>query len=70
MSKTSDKGFDCVQLMRRVREELSEEINRFPTSEDRIQWIQSFQHSDPLLRRLQTEAAQHTHPAAGGRRRA
>lgn len=70
MSKTSDRGFDCVQVMRRIREELSEEVNRLPSSKDRIQWIQSFQHSDPLLRRLQREAAQHAHPAVGGRKRA
>lgn len=70
MSKTSEKSFDCVQVMRRIRAELSEELNQLPTFEDRIHWLQSFQHSDPLLQRLQREAAQQTHAADGGRKRA
>jgi len=67
MSEASDKGCDCVQVMRRIREELSEEMNRLPTSEDRIRWIQSFQHSNPLLRRLQTAVVQQSHAPVGGR---
>ncbi len=70
MTERSDKSFDCVAMMRRIRDELSEEIGRLTSFEEKIAWLRSFQHTDPVLQRLQSLAAQQAHAAEDGRKRA
>jgi hypothetical protein len=57
MSKPAPKPFDCVQSMRRIRDELSAEIADM--SYDQLaQWLRSHRYTDPFLRRLAEKAAQ------------
>ena len=45
------KGFDCVKTTREIRDRLSVELAGM-SPEDRVQWLNSRDFSDPLLRRL------------------
>ena len=45
------KGFDCVKTTREIRDRLSAELDGM-SPEDRIQWLNSMDVADPLLRRL------------------
>ena len=45
------KGFDCVKTTREIRDRLNVELARM-SPEDRVQWLNSRDFSDPLLRRL------------------
>lgn len=60
MSEAAGKSFDCVEVMRRIRTELAEEMRCATTFEERLRWLRSIQYSDPLLQRLQQEALQQT----------
>ena len=52
MTATREKrGFDCVKTTRQIRDRLSIELAGM-SPEDRIQWLNSRDFSDPLLRRL------------------
>lgn len=68
MSETSEKSFDCVAMMRRIRDDLSQEMSHLTTFEDKVAWLRSFEHTDPLLRRLQASAAQQAPAVDGGRK--
>lgn len=69
MSEAPCKSFDCVETMRRIRTQLAEEMSHATTFDERLQWLRSVQYSDPLLQRLQHEAAQQPLAPAGGRKR-
>ena len=45
------KGFDCVKTTREIRDRLGVELAGM-SPEDRVQWLNSRDFSDPLLRRL------------------
>ena len=45
------KGFDCVKTTREIRDRLNVELARM-SPEDRVQWLNSRDFSDPLLRHL------------------
>ena len=52
MTTTREKtGFDCVKTTREIRDRLSVELAGM-SREDRVQWLNSRDFSDPLLRRL------------------
>ena len=52
MTTTREKtGFDCVKTTREIRDRLSVELVGM-SAEDRGQWLDSRDFSDPLLRRL------------------
>ena len=52
MTTTREKtGFDCVKTTREIRDRLSVELAGM-SAEDRVQWLNSRDFSDPLLRRL------------------
>lgn len=52
MTTTREKtGFDCVKTTREIRDRLSVELARM-SPEDRVQWLNNRDFSDPLLRRL------------------
>lgn len=66
MNEKSDKTVDCVAMMRRIRDELSQQLNQLATYEERIAWLRAFKHSDPALENLQEWAAQQAHAADEG----
>lgn len=70
MSERSQKTFDCVEMMRKIRDDLSEQLAHLETFEDRLKWLRTFQHTDPLLQKLQRLAAEQAHAADGGRKTA
>ena len=45
------KGFDCVKTTREIRDRLGVELAGM-SPEDRVQWLNTRDFSDPLLRRL------------------
>ena len=57
MNKNRVKTFDCVELMRNIRDRISAEI-RGLTPEKEIAWLRSWKPTDPLLHRLHKKAAQ------------
>ena len=52
------KTFDAVEMMRRIRDELSAKIERM-TLEEELEWLASQDLKDPFLERLRQKAAQH-----------
>ena len=69
MASTATKTFDCVETMRRARQELGEKIAGMSHAE-LVRWLRSREYSDPSLRRLAERAAQQaaTADAAAPRR--
>ena len=51
MNTRTKKAFDCVKTTREIRDRLSAELVGM-SPEDRVQWLNSRDFSDPLLRRL------------------
>ena len=51
MHKSAHKSFDCVENMREIRAEISEEIAGMDHAELR-QWFRAHRYSDPVLQRL------------------
>ena len=52
MTTTREKqGFDCVKTTREIRDRLGVELAGM-SPEDRVQWLNTRDFSDPLLRRL------------------
>ena len=52
MTTTREKtGFDCVRTTREIRDRLGVELAGM-SPEDRVQWLNTRDFSDPLLRRL------------------
>ena len=45
------QGFDCVKTTREIRDRVSVELAGM-SPEDRVQWLNSRDFSDPLLRRI------------------
>ena len=45
------KGFDCVKTTREIRDRLSVKLAEM-SPEERVQWLNNRDFSDPLLRRL------------------
>ncbi len=70
MSESAKKTFDCVEMMRKIRDDLSEQLAHLETFEDRLKWLRTFQHTDPLLQMVQRMAAEQTHAADGRRKTA
>lgn len=68
MSSPSSKTFDCVQSMRRIRDEISAEIADM-TYDELARWLRTRQYSDPFLQQLAEKAARQAdaadRPAAG-----
>lgn len=66
MSEGTSKAFDCVKMMRDIRDKLSEEIG--DKSYDQLRnWLRTHRYSDPFLQRLAERAAQQAHAADEGR---
>ena len=57
MNQNRQKPFDCVQMMRDIRDRISNEI-RGLTAEEQLAWLSTAKLSDPLLRRLRKKAPQ------------
>jgi hypothetical protein len=57
MSKEK-KNFDAVEMMRKIRDKISAEIEGM-TLEEELEWLATQELEDPLLKRLQRRAAQH-----------
>jgi hypothetical protein len=57
MNRRTDKTFDCVQSMRRIRDELSAEIADM-SYDELAQWLRSHRYADPFLQRLAERASQ------------
>lgn len=53
----TDKKFDAVAMMRKIRDELSAQISGM-TLEEELKWLASQEIKDPFLRRLRDKAAQ------------
>jgi hypothetical protein len=68
MSKSSSKGFDCVQSMRQIRDKLSAEIAEM-SYDELAQWLRAHKYSDPFLQRLAEKAAQQAEVAGPSRSR-
>jgi hypothetical protein len=51
MTTREKKEFDCVKSTREIRDRLSVELAGM-SPEDRVQWLNSRDYSDPLLRHL------------------
>lgn len=58
MNKNGKKSFDCVEMVRGIRDRISGEMQTL-TAEEQIAWIRSTKLSDPRLERLRKKAAQH-----------
>ena len=57
MNRRTDKTFDCVQSMRRIRDEISAEIADM-SYDELAQWLRSHRYADPFLQRLADRASQ------------
>lgn len=57
MSDNASKIFDCVEAMRKTRDELSTEIEGM-SYDELVQWFRSRRYTDPILQRLAENAAQ------------
>jgi hypothetical protein len=55
--RSREKKFDAVAMMRKIRDELSAQINGM-TLEEELRWLASQELKDPFLRRLRDKAAQ------------
>jgi hypothetical protein len=62
MNRT-EKQFDAVEMMRSIRNKLSEQIEGM-TLEEELAWLASQDLKDPLLNRLREKAAQQAAAAA------
>ena len=51
MPESARKSFDCVENMREIRVEISEEISSMNRAELR-RWFRDHRYSDPVLQRL------------------
>jgi hypothetical protein len=51
----SKKSFDAVELMRSIRDQLTEETRRMSV-EEQIAWLHKREISDPFLKRLADKA--------------
>ena len=58
MGKQGKKRFDCVEMVRGIRDRISEELRGLSIGEQ-IMWLSSAKLSDPGLERLRKKAAQH-----------
>ena len=58
MNRNGKKSFDCVEMVRGIRDRISEEM-RTLTAEEQISWVRSTKLSDPGLERLRKKAAHH-----------
>jgi hypothetical protein len=56
MNNAEWKTFDRVKCMRRIREQVSEEIADM-TYDDLVHWLREHRYSDPNLQRLADNAA-------------
>ena len=56
MIEPTPKTFDCVQSMRRIRDQLSGEIATL-TYDELVKWFRAHDYADPILRRLSEKAA-------------
>ena len=52
------KKFDAVEMMRKVRDKISAEIEGM-TLEEELEWLATQELEDPFLKRLQRRTAQH-----------
>jgi len=66
MNRT-EKQFDAVEMMRAIRNKLSEQIEGM-TLEEELAWLASQDLKDPFLNRLREKAAQQAAAAAASRR--
>ena len=70
MTTREKKEFDCVKTTREIRDRLSVELAGM-SPEDRVQWFNSRDFSDPLLRRLvnrvRPQEVETASPLRGGR---
>ena len=67
MNRTK-KQFDAVEMMRSIRNKLSEQIEGM-TLEEELAWLASQDLKDPLLNRLREKTAQRAAAAATTSRR-
>jgi len=58
VNKNGKKSFDCVEMVRGIRDLISEEM-RTLTAEEQIAWVRSTKLLDPRLERLRKKADQH-----------
>jgi hypothetical protein len=65
MNRTK-KQFDAVEMMRSIRNELSEQIEGM-TLEEELAWLAAQDVKDPFLNRLREKAAQQAAAAASRR---
>ena len=65
MNRTK-KQFDAVEMMRSIRNELSEQIEGM-TLEEELAWLAAQDLKDPFLNRLREKAAQQAAAAASRR---
>jgi N-acetylglucosamine kinase-like BadF-type ATPase len=57
MSEQSSKSFDCVEMMREIRDQISREIEHM--DHDQLQaWLRSREYTDPTLKRFAALFAQ------------
>ena len=54
---SAEKKFDAVAMMRKIRDEVSAQINGM-TLEEELNWLASQELKDPFLRRLRDKAVQ------------
>jgi hypothetical protein len=65
MNRTK-KQFDAVEMMRSIRNKLSEQIEGM-TLEEELAWLEAQDLKDPFLNRLREKAAQQAAAAASRR---
>ena len=51
MTTKTKKDYDCVASVREIRDRLSAKMARM-SPEERVEWLNSREFSDPILRRL------------------
>ncbi len=51
MTTKAEKDYDCVASVREIRDRLSAKMARM-SPEERVDWLNTREFSDPLLRRL------------------
>jgi hypothetical protein len=66
MTEPTPKPFDCVRMMREIRDGLSQEIAD-KSYDELVSWLRAQRYSDPYLQRLADRAAQQAHAADEGR---
>ncbi len=50
-ARDKQKSFDCVKSVREIRDRLSTRMARM-SPEERVQWLNTREYSDPILRRF------------------